>query len=99
MTRNRALPLLLLLSVGGCAHYGTPGDPPQWCTPDAEQGREVTIQVHVELKAREPIVVAPLGPLPDPSWPRRIGGTFGMVGRGLPYILRRRRPGSPAPAG
>jgi hypothetical protein len=26
----------------------------------------------------------------DPSWPRRIGGTFGMVGRGLPYVLRRR---------
>lgn len=30
-------------------------------------------------------------PLPDPSWPRRIGGTLGMVGRGLPYIGRRRR--------
>jgi hypothetical protein len=38
-------------------------------------------------------------PLPDPSWPRRIGGTFGMVGRGLPYILRRRRQPSPASAG
>src|SRR5918911_4619816 len=38
-------------------------------------------------------------PLQDPSWPRRIGGTFGMVGRGLPYILRRRRQPSPASAG
>jgi Protein of unknown function (DUF2652) len=37
-------------------------------------------------------IAAPLAPLPDPSWPRRLGGTVGMVGRGLPYILRRRRP-------
>jgi Protein of unknown function (DUF2652) len=37
-------------------------------------------------------IAAPLASLPDPSWPRRIGGTVGMVGRGLPYILRRRRP-------
>src|ERR671921_425350 len=37
-------------------------------------------------------IAAPLAPLPDPSWPRRIGGTVGMVGRGLPYILRGRRP-------
>ena len=31
-------------------------------------------------------------PVADPSWVRRIGGTFAMVGRGLPYALRRRRP-------
>jgi hypothetical protein len=37
-------------------------------------------------------IAAPLAPLPDPSWPRRVGGTVGMVGRGLPHILRRRRP-------
>jgi hypothetical protein len=37
-------------------------------------------------------IAAPLDSLPDPSWPQRIGGTFGMVGRGLPYILRRGRP-------
>ena len=37
-------------------------------------------------------------PLPEPSWPRRIGATFGMVGRGLPYVLRRRRPWSPVSA-
>ena len=36
-------------------------------------------------------IAAPLAPLPDPSWPRRIGGTLGMVGRGLPYIVRPRR--------
>jgi hypothetical protein len=35
-------------------------------------------------------IAAPLAPLPEPSWPRRVGGTVGMVGRGLPYILRRR---------
>jgi hypothetical protein len=34
-------------------------------------------------------IAAPLAP--DPSWPRRVGGTVGMVGRGLPHILRRRR--------
>lgn len=38
-------------------------------------------------------------PLADPSWPRRIGGTFGMVGRGLPYVLRLRRPRLSASAG
>jgi hypothetical protein len=36
-------------------------------------------------------IAAPLAALPDPTWPRRIGGTVGMVGRGLPYILRLRR--------
>ena len=35
-------------------------------------------------------IAAPLASLPDPSWPRRIGGTVGMVGLGLPHILRRR---------
>ena len=35
--------------------------------------------------------IAPPAPLPDPSWPQRIGSTFAMVGRGLPHILRRRR--------
>jgi hypothetical protein len=44
-------------------------------------------------------IAAPLGPLPDPTWPQRIGGTFGMVGRGLPHILRRRRPRETAAAG
>jgi hypothetical protein len=36
-------------------------------------------------------IAAPLASLPDPSWPRRIGGTLGMVGRGLPHIVRRRQ--------
>jgi hypothetical protein len=39
-------------------------------------------------------IVAPLAPLADPSWPRRIGGTFAMVGRGIPYAIHRRRPRS-----
>jgi Protein of unknown function (DUF2652) len=39
-------------------------------------------------------IAAPLAPLPDPSWSRRIGGTLGMVGRGLPHVLPRRRPRS-----
>ncbi len=44
-------------------------------------------------------MAAPLAPLPDPSWPRRIGGTLGMVGRGLPHVLPRRRPRSLTLAG
>lgn len=32
-----------------------------------------------------------LPPLADPTWPRRIAGTFAMVGRGLPHVLPRRR--------
>ncbi len=34
-----------------------------------------------------------LPPLPDPSWPRRLGRTVAVVGPGLPYMLglRRRR--------
>jgi len=44
-------------------------------------------------------VLPPLAPLPDPSWPRRIGGTLGMVGRGLPHVLPRRRPRSLTSAG
>jgi Protein of unknown function (DUF2652) len=35
---------------------------------------------------------------PDPSWLRRLGGTVGIVGRGLPYMLRVRRPRRAAPA-
>jgi hypothetical protein len=37
-------------------------------------------------------------PLSDPSWPQRIGATFAMVGRGIPYAVgwQRRRAVSPA---
>jgi hypothetical protein len=38
-------------------------------------------------------------PLPDPSWPRRIGATFAMVGRGLPYAFGRQRRGAVSPTG
>ena len=44
-------------------------------------------------------LAGPLPPVPDPPWLRRIGETVGILGRGLPYALRRRRPGSTAPAG
>jgi hypothetical protein len=37
--------------------------------------------------------------LPDPTWPRRIGSTLGMVGRGLPHVLPRRRLRTLTPAG
>ena len=38
-------------------------------------------------------------PPSHPSWPQRIGGTFAMVGRGIPYALGRRRPPALASAG
>ena len=44
-------------------------------------------------------IAAPLAPLPDPSWPRRVGGTFAMVGRDIPYVIRRRSPRSLSSAG
>jgi hypothetical protein len=44
-------------------------------------------------------MAAPLTPLPDPSWTRRIGGTFAMVGRGIPHIVRRRSPRALTSAG
>ena len=42
-------------------------------------------------------LAGPLAPVPDPSWLRRFGETFGIVGRGLPYMLRLRRPRPTAP--
>jgi hypothetical protein len=36
-------------------------------------------------------LAGPLPPPPDPSWPRRLGTTVGLVGRGLPYMSGRRR--------
>jgi hypothetical protein len=42
-------------------------------------------------------LAGPLAPVPDPSWPRRFGGTVGILGRGLQYKLLR-RPRRTAPA-
>jgi hypothetical protein len=38
-------------------------------------------------------------PLPDPSWSKRIGATFAMVGRGLPYAFGRQRSRAVSSAG
>jgi hypothetical protein len=43
-------------------------------------------------------LAGPLGPLPDPSWPRRFGVTVGMLGRGMRSTLGRRRTARSAPA-
>ncbi len=43
-------------------------------------------------------LAGPLAPVPDPSWLRRFGATVGIVGRGLPYLRRLRRPRRTAPA-
>jgi len=37
-------------------------------------------------------LAGPVAPAPDPSGLQRLGGTLAMVGRGLPYALRLRRP-------
>jgi hypothetical protein len=44
-------------------------------------------------------IASTLPPLPDPSWPQRITSTFGMVGRGLPHVIPRRRTRALASAG
>ena len=36
--------------------------------------------------------------VPDPSWLRRFGGTVGLLGSSVPYMLRARRPRRAAPA-
>jgi hypothetical protein len=75
--------------------YGTspPEHPMQEIAQDLEGiGPVRTYFVKVEDLA------AHLPPLRDPSLPRRLGVTLGMVGRGLPHMLRRRRPAPTAPA-
>ncbi|GAA3551588.1 DUF2652 domain-containing protein [Microlunatus spumicola] len=60
----------------------------------------VTQEVAMDLEGIGPVRthvidvgdLAPPAPVVDPTWPQRIGGTFAMVGRGLPHVLRRRRP-------
>jgi hypothetical protein len=37
-------------------------------------------------------LAGPLPELPDPSFAARLGATFGILGRGVPYMLRLRRP-------
>jgi hypothetical protein len=37
-------------------------------------------------------LAGPLAPVPDPPWLRRFGETVGILGQGLPYMLRLRRP-------
>jgi hypothetical protein len=63
-----------------------------------EQDLEGIGQVQAHYVGVEDIA-STLPPLADPSWPRRITSTFGMVGRGLPHVIPRRRPRTLAPAG
>jgi hypothetical protein len=43
-------------------------------------------------------LAGPLAPVPDPSGLQRLGGTVGILGRGLWYQLRGRSPRRTAPA-
>jgi hypothetical protein len=58
---------------------------------EIEQDLEGIGQVQTHFMGVEDIP-STLPPLQDPSWPRRITSTVGMVGRGLPHVLPRRRP-------
>jgi hypothetical protein len=44
-------------------------------------------------------IASTLPPVQDPSWPQRISSTVGMVGRGLPHVVPRRRPRTLTAAG
>jgi class 3 adenylate cyclase len=72
--------------------HGAGGVPPA-----ARQVREITMDLEGLGSVKTYFVeVSDLDggdePVPDPSGLRRLGGTLGMVGRGLPYALRLRRP-------
>ena len=43
-------------------------------------------------------LAGPLAPAPDPAWPRRVGETVAILGRGLRYKVRVGRPLRAAPA-
>jgi hypothetical protein len=43
-------------------------------------------------------LAGPLAPVPDPSWPRRVGETFAILGRGARHKVRPRRQGRTAAA-
>lgn len=75
--------------------YGAGGAPPGPPMREIAQDLEGIGPVRTWFMDVEEIA-APLGPIPDPTWGQRIGGTFGMVGRGLPHILGRRRAAAPA---
>ncbi len=51
-----------------------------------------TSDLKPEFVAHVGEVATPLAESPHPSWPGRIGGTVGMVGRGLPHMVRLGRP-------
>ena len=65
--------------------------------PDLELN-EVTLDLEGigEVRSHYADVSGFAGPVPHPTWPQRIGGTFAMVGRGLPYALGRKRPATSA---
>ncbi len=72
-------------------HRGGGANPPD------RQAREITMDLEGIGPVKTYFVeVSELGgpvlPVPEPSGLRRLGGTLGMVGRGLPYALRLRRP-------
>ncbi len=65
--------------------------PPEHAMQEIEQDLEGIGPVRTYFVNVEELA-AHLPPLPDPSLPQRFGVTLGMVGRGLPHMLRRRRP-------
>jgi Protein of unknown function (DUF2652) len=64
----------------------------------AMQGVDLDLDGIGQVRAHYVDVGDLAAPPPRPSWGQRIGGTFAMVGRGLPYAVGRKRAPAPAPA-
>ena len=58
----------------------------------AMQGVDLDLEGIGQVQAHFVNVGDLAAPPPQPSWPQRIGGTFAMVGRGIPYAVGRKRP-------
>jgi hypothetical protein len=71
--------------------------PPEHLVHEISQDLEGIGSVRTYYVAVEDLA-GPLVPAPDPPWLRRLGGTVGILGRGLPYALRPRRSRAAAPA-
>jgi hypothetical protein len=89
------VPEYLLLSEDLCRSGGT--SPPDLPMHEISQDLEGIGPVRTYFVDVEDLA-GPLAAVPDPSWLRRFGVTVGILGRGLPYTLRLRRPGRTTPA-
>lgn len=96
LLKNRVqVPEYILLSEDLYRSGGT--SPPDHVVHEISQDLEGIGPVRTYFVEVEDLA-GPLAPVPDPSWFRRFGETGAMLGRGLQYKLRLRRPRRTAPA-